>query len=192
MTAARRPTGARVNGRSLAALAAALAAVALVAFFAAFHDWTGGGGAAKRAAPLLPAFSAPIHDRAAGVSLRIPAGWNVSHRSGTIALRSPDRLVVVTIAAPVAVGKLGAVTPDAVATVTAHWPGARVVSTQDRRLAGRPARATVVSASRRRALVIAVRGRRRAYLVEVLAAAGAPARGLLEAQLGLATLHLSD
>jgi len=169
----------------------ALAVVALAALVALVRDLSHGSGRAA-SSTALPVFSRPIRDREAHASVRAAPGWSASHRDRSLALRSPDRLAVVTVAAPTPAGRVGALIPDATAALAARWPGAHVGTALARQLAGRPAEAVPVFADRRRALVIAVRGRRLAYLVEVLTVAGAPTRRFVEAQLTLATLRLDD
>jgi hypothetical protein len=84
---------------------------------------------------------------------------------------------------------------SAVAALRDQYGDVEVGEAGETRLAGRPARSAVVSATSSRGtalrvVVAAVRGRRRAYLVQVFAARNASEGRLAEAQTAINSLRL--
>lgn len=160
-----------------------------------------GGGDGRAATPLGgPVAAAPpppalshhrVVDRSLGASLRPVAGWRVIRRRPALALRSRDRSVVLTIAAPARAARWRGVLHSAVGALRARTSRSKVAPGQGAALAGRRARSTVVTGRHARVLVIAARGRRRAYLVEVSTERSAPTRRLVEAQTMLGSLRLT-
>lgn len=169
------------------------AGIALVLVLVLTH--TGGGAPATVGAPAPtlrpPPLPGHFTSRSVGASMRLAPGWRVVRRTPAVAVRSTDRSSVVTIASPAPAADWRGVLTDAVGALRKRLGHGPVGPGQGRRLAGRPARSAVVVGHGDRVLVAAVRGRRRAYLVEVLTNAQAAGSRLVEAQAMLGTLRLT-
>jgi hypothetical protein len=167
---------------------------------------SGGDDEAEQAArdrALGPPRGTPAPPRAArgrrvrsamGAAISRPRRWRAGASRTRIELRSPGRTALLLVQSTAADVSGRAVLRAALVGVRRGYRDVRVVSTEDARVAGRPATSLVVDARNRRGthlriLVSAVQGRRRAWLVEVFAAAGT--RALVDAQLALNSLRLS-
>lgn len=182
--------------RRFAAIAAG-ALVVLVAVAALFAGGDGDGGDARDAAPLpAPELARSFTDPRLGLSVRRPADWTARKRRGVVRLASPRRGVIVAISAPARRRYARRLLNEAVDAVRDSLRGAREVGEmRTATLAGLPARTRVVRGRNARGepvrvLVSTLRGRRRAYLVEVFAAESASAARLAEAQAVLGSLRL--
>jgi hypothetical protein len=180
----------RIAAIAAGGLALLVAAVALVA--------GGDGDEPPAPAPRLPApeLSRSFTDPALGVAVRRPAGWSAARRRGAIRLASARRDVLVAISAPGPARDARRLLEEAVGALVASLEDARVVGEPQRAsLAGLRGTTRVVagrnaSGTQVRVLASALRGRRRAYVVEVFAAESAPAGRLAEAQAILGSLRL--
>ncbi len=130
-----------------------------------------------------------------GIQLRSPKGWELKRKHGAVAYRSPDRDIAIVISSPGPVKDADAIQREALGVVQEQYRKARVIQRLKKpRLANRPASAAVMSARRPeggdiRLLVATIRGKERAYLLEVLATG---VSSLVEAQALLNTLRLKD
>ena len=146
-----------------------------------------------RSSSTTPELGAVELDRDLGVKLRLPEDWKRKRKHGAVAFRSPDRTVAIAISSPGPASDAETIQRQAIGVAEEQYRKARVVHRlANPRLANRPAAAAVLSARRPgegeiRLLIATVRGKRRAYLIEVLAAGPA---GLTEAQALLNSLTL--
>lgn len=169
----------------------AVLAIALVA--------SGGGEEERPAVPATAASPVPrvagsFSDPRVGVALSRPEGWTAARRRGAVRLRSRDRSVLVAVASA-GQADAGGVLNAALRELRGEYEGVRVGDTGTTRIAGRPARSAVVSATSARGtalrvVVAAVEGRRQVYLVEVFAAQNASEARLAEAQTVINSLRL--
>lgn len=160
-------------------------------------DSDGGGATATSPPPRPrpPAAAGTFNDSRVGVAVTRPEGWTARRRRGAVRLRSRDRTVLVSISSPARASQLEGVLDSAVGALRGQYADVEVGETGETRLAGRPARSAVVSATSSRGtalrvVVAAVRGRRRAYLVQVFAARNASEGRLAEAQTVINSLRL--
>jgi hypothetical protein len=133
---------------------------------------------------------------AVGIRLRRTRGWSVSRSRRRVELRSKDRTVAISVSSPAGARSAAAVLREAVAETRQAYGQVRVQRTGSRRLGGKRARTAVLSVRNRRKVPLrildaAAQGRRRAWLVEVLAVANAPAARLVQGQVILGSLKLS-
>lgn len=109
-------------------------------------------------------------------------------------MRSPDRASALAVVAPPRALGNARLLRSAAKDLRRRYRVERAGPGDGKRLAGLPTVSVVVTARSRRTrvrvLLAAVQGRRRAWLVEVFASAGAPAARLAEAQVALNSLRL--
>jgi hypothetical protein len=153
-------------------------------------------GSGEPAPPALPALNPTVVARESGISYRVPEGWEAGAVGGTITLSSGDETVQMAIAAPAPAARTGKVLDDALASIRDTYGAVEVNPGSGRRIGGLPARGAVASArnpagTELRILVAAMRGRERAYLVEVFTAGAAPPERVAEAQSALNELRLT-
>ncbi len=160
-------------------------------------DDAGGGDSPPLAAAELPEVGETRFDRKLGVALRLPAGWKRSTEKGAVSFRSEDGSVLIAISAPGPAEDSKEIHRAAVEAIERKYRAVEV-STRDgeARLGKRPAELAAISARQPkdraplRILVVAARGEKRAYLVEVFAAGENPNAALVEAQVLLNHLRI--
>jgi hypothetical protein len=131
-----------------------------------------------------------------GVRIRQPSGWTVTRGSRSISLRSPDRYLALSVSLPPGGKGKNAILNEDIAVIKQGYRDVRVGKASGRQVANLPAVSVVSSATngrgtRIRILSAAAQGRRRAWLLQVFAANGAPRKRLQQAQNVVGTLHLS-
>lgn len=185
--------------RSAAAAGAALLVFVVTGIVVNALSSDGGGG--QPAAPAPPPRQRPpeaagvFNDPEVGVVATRPKGWSARRRRGAVRLRSGDRAVLVAISSPAPARRYESVLATALDAIRREYADVTVSGGDGRALAGRPTVSAVVSATSSRGtalrvLVAAVRGRSRAYLVEVFAARDVRERRLAEAQTVIGSLQL--
>ncbi|MBA2505325.1 MAG: hypothetical protein H0V29_05195 [Thermoleophilaceae bacterium] len=166
-----------------------MVAIALVAGGGS-GDATGGERKATQ-----PKLGRPFSNASAGIEGRVPRGWSARRARGAIRLRSRDRTTAVSLSSPAPARHGGRILGDSLAAIRAGYDRVSASEPAALKLGGLRARSVRVSAvskqgTRLTALVTTARGKRRAYLVEVFSAVGAPVRRLVEAQRVLNELKL--
>jgi hypothetical protein len=160
-----------------------------------------GGGSDDEGADSVPPRPRPpeaagvFNDPRVGVVVSRPEGWTARRRRRAVRLRSRDRSVVVSISSPGRASQVEGVLDSALAALEEEYDDVEAGRPTEARIAGRPALSAVVSATSSRGtalrvVVAAVRGRRRAYLVEVFTARNVSETRLAEAQTVLNSLRL--
>jgi hypothetical protein len=133
-------------------------------------------------------------NRSIGASIRRPRGWAATRRADVLALRSPDRTAVLTVSSDPSRRSAAAALRSGIRAVRSEYESVRPVPGGSGRIDNKQTASVVLEGvnrrgTRARILVAGVQGRRRAWLVQVFAAAGT--RRLAEAQVALTTLELS-
>lgn len=144
---------------------------------------------APPAEPALPTLRKTTASKAVGIKVQRPRGWVATRKQGAIRLRTRDRSTQVVISSPAGARAASHVFRAAVASFRRGYRRVSVALQPPAKLAGLPAASARIIATNKHgtritALVIVARGRKHAYLVEVLS----PRRG---GRLGDAQLILS-
>jgi hypothetical protein len=144
----------------------------------------------------VPRLARQITVRKVGIRVGRPRGWSTSRDRRGVRLRSADRSTLVAITAPAGARDDARVLKAALRAVRRGYRDVRIISSSTTTVGGRPAASAVVSARNRKGtrlsiLAAGAQGRRRAWLVEVFAAAGGSTSRLVEGQVALRSLRLS-
>lgn len=136
-----------------------------------------------------------ILDPATGARVQPPRDWHLGRRAGALRLTAPDRSAIVSISAPGPAADLDEVLGAGVTALAQSLRDVRERRRSRRELAGLPATEVILTArnaggERIDVVVVGVRGRRRAYLVEAFLAEDIHRARLREAQAVLSTLAL--
>ena len=160
----------------------------------------GGGDDEAEVADTTPFAPAPqtrgmLRHKAIGATIRAPRRWRHTRAGRSLALRSPDGSVLVSVSLPRGTDRSAAVLQTGVGAIRRQYRQVEVVGNVRRRVAGLPANSVVTAATnsrgvRLRILTSAAQGRRRAWLVQVFAATRAKTTRVAEAQVALGSLRL--
>lgn len=131
-----------------------------------------------------------VRDARNGIAAAIPEGWSQRRRSGLITLESADRCVSISLAAPVRSPQADSLLDDTVAQLRREFKGARVQKGSGQRVGGLqgPGAVLVVENSEGgtvRVLITVGRGKRKAYLTQVVLRDPSCEESLVESQLVL-------
>jgi hypothetical protein len=177
----------------MAAVALLIAIPATILIRGGDDDGDDGEGPVATAPPLNPA----VANKGLDVTYQVPEGWRESKKAKAkaIQLQSEDRSVLIAIAAPAAASKAGPLLDDALASIRSGYKNVDVRPGSGRQVGGLDAKGAVISAktpdgNELRIVVAVAKGKKRAYLVELFAAANAPVERVREAQVALNSLRL--
>ncbi len=179
-----------------AATVAAMLALAIAVVLLVTGGEDDGADADTSPLPLAPRAGGTIEQSAIGAKIRKPRRWTHHRGARSLTLRSPDRAVIMSVSLPPGTDRSAALLQTAVAALRRQYRAVRVIGTDVRRVAGLPTSSIVTSANNMRGvslriLTSAAQGRRRAWLVQVFAAAGGNPKRLAEAQVAIGTLRLT-
>ena len=159
----------------------------------------GGEDEAADTTPLPPApqTSGVLRHKAIGATIRPPRRWRHRRAGRSLTLRSPDGTVLVSVSLPRGTDRSAAVLEAGVGAIRRQYRQVEVFGSVRRRVADLPANSVVTGATnsrgvRLRILTSAPQGRRRAWLVQVFAAARAKEARVAQAQVALGSLRLRD
>jgi hypothetical protein len=136
-----------------------------------------------------------LDDPKSGISVQWPSEWRKLEKGGVFAFQSPDRGVLVAISAPEEAAAADQLRKDSIAATSEQYADPEVRPGKGTKVGGLEAAGAVISGKgpggRSTSLVAVAPGSSRAYLLEVITAAGAPQEDLAGAQLILNSLELS-
>ena len=164
---------------------AAIVAVVIIA--------TSGGSSRK---PLLPNLVGSYKNANVGIRVHLPKGWTTDNVRGVLRFRSPDSSAVIALAAFPRPSATGELLLSALRTVLGEYTNTTVKRGPGTKLAGLPARSTVIYGRNRhgtliRILLAGAKGRSHAYLLDVFTARNTPGNELVQAQEIISTLELT-
>lgn len=136
-----------------------------------------------------------LEDPKTGISARWPEAWEQQKRDGAFVFRSPDRRLAISISTPAPARDADDLRKGVISTIEEEYRKATVRHGKGRTIGGLPAKGAVIEARRRsgdrlRILVAVAKGRKRAYLLEVLTAPETRSDTLVDGQLILSSVQL--